>query len=58
MGVVVRRDNGHGTAVKENKGGGWSSDGMVLWLGTKVEMTFYSNGGWEVGLSEEGGHRR
>jgi hypothetical protein len=54
----VRRDNGHGTAVKENKGSGWSSDGMVLWLGTKFEMTFYNNRGWEVGLSEKGGHRR
>jgi hypothetical protein len=33
VGVVVRRDNGRGMAVKGNDGGGWSSDGMILWLG-------------------------
>jgi hypothetical protein len=32
MGVIVRRDDGYGTVVKENNGGGWSSDGVVLWL--------------------------
>jgi hypothetical protein len=28
----VRRDDGHGTTVKGNNGGGWSSDGVMLWL--------------------------
>jgi hypothetical protein len=28
----VRRNDGHGTVVKENDGGKWSSDGVVLWL--------------------------
>jgi hypothetical protein len=32
MGVVVWRDYGHGTTVKENNGDGWSSDDVVLWL--------------------------
>jgi hypothetical protein len=32
MGVVVWRDDGCKTAVKENDNNGWSSDGMVLWL--------------------------
>jgi hypothetical protein len=31
----VWRDDGHGTTVKENNGGRWSSIGMVLWLGRK-----------------------
>jgi hypothetical protein len=35
MGVVVRRDDERGTAVKENDDGGWSSDDMVLWLGRR-----------------------
>jgi hypothetical protein len=35
MGAVVRRDHGCETAVKGNDGGGWSPDGMVLWLGRK-----------------------
>jgi hypothetical protein len=26
---------GHETSLKENDGGGWSSDGVVLWLGMK-----------------------
>jgi hypothetical protein len=26
---------GRGTVVKGNNGGGWSSDGVVLWLGTR-----------------------
>jgi hypothetical protein len=29
----VRRDNERETTVKENDGGGWSSDGVVLRLG-------------------------
>ncbi len=32
MGVIVRRDNECGTAVKGNDSDGWSSDGLVLWL--------------------------
>jgi hypothetical protein len=35
MGVIVRRDDGRGTTVKENDGNRWSSDGMVLWLGRR-----------------------
>jgi hypothetical protein len=30
VGVIVRRDDGRGTVVKRNDGGGWSSDGVVL----------------------------
>jgi hypothetical protein len=30
--VVVHRDDEHGTTVQENDDG-WSSDGVVLWLG-------------------------
>jgi hypothetical protein len=33
VGVIVRRDDGRGTEVKENDGGGWSSDVVVFWLG-------------------------
>jgi hypothetical protein len=49
----VWRDDGRGTMVKGNDGGGWSSDGVVLWLQrsqngdviewwgvTRVEMIF------------------
>jgi hypothetical protein len=32
VGVIVRRDDKHGTTVKENDGAVWSSDGVVLWL--------------------------
>jgi hypothetical protein len=35
MGVVVRRDDGHEMTVKGNDGSGWSSDGVVLWLGRR-----------------------
>jgi hypothetical protein len=35
VGVIVRRDNGLGTAIKGNDGDGWSSDGVVLWLGRR-----------------------
>jgi hypothetical protein len=31
--VVMWRDDEHKTAVKENNGNRWSSDGVVLWLG-------------------------
>jgi hypothetical protein len=30
MDVVMQRDDEHKIAMKENDGGGWSSDGMVL----------------------------
>jgi hypothetical protein len=32
MGVIVWRNDVRETMVKENDGGGWSSNGMVLWL--------------------------
>jgi hypothetical protein len=32
MGVIVQRDDEHETGVKGNDDGGWSSDGVVLWL--------------------------
>jgi hypothetical protein len=35
MGVIVQRDDEHEIAVKENDGDGWSSDGVMLWLGRK-----------------------
>jgi hypothetical protein len=35
MGVVVRRDDEHEMAVKENDDDEWSSDGVVLWLGMR-----------------------
>jgi hypothetical protein len=35
MGVIVRRDDGCETAVKGNDDNGWSSDGMMLWLGRR-----------------------
>jgi hypothetical protein len=35
MSVVVRMDDVDGTAMKENNGGGWSSDSVVLWPGTR-----------------------
>jgi hypothetical protein len=31
--VIAQRDDEHRTTVKENNDGGWSSDGVVLWLG-------------------------
>jgi hypothetical protein len=33
MNVVVRNDYGRETAVKENNGAEWSSDGVMLLLG-------------------------
>jgi hypothetical protein len=30
--ILVQRDNGRTTAVKENDDDGWSSDDVVLWL--------------------------
>jgi hypothetical protein len=35
MSVVVWRDDGHETVVKENDVDGWSSDDMVLLLGRR-----------------------
>jgi hypothetical protein len=35
VGVVVRRDDGCGMVMKGNDDGGWSSNGMVLWLQRK-----------------------
>jgi hypothetical protein len=35
MCVVVQMDDRHGTVVKVNDGGRWSSDCMVLWLGMR-----------------------
>jgi hypothetical protein len=32
---VVRRYDRHETTVKENDGSGWSSNGVVLWLGRR-----------------------
>jgi hypothetical protein len=32
MDVIVWRNDGCGTTVKGNDSGGWSFDGMVLWL--------------------------
>jgi hypothetical protein len=33
--VVVWRDDEHGMMVKGNNGSGWSSDGVMLWLGRR-----------------------
>jgi hypothetical protein len=35
VGVIVRRDDGHKIAVKGNDADGWSSDDVLLWLGTR-----------------------
>jgi hypothetical protein len=35
VGVVIRRDDGYGIAVKGNDGDRWSSDGVVLWQGRR-----------------------
>jgi hypothetical protein len=31
--AIVQRDDGHGTVVKGNDGGGWSSNDVVLGIG-------------------------
>jgi hypothetical protein len=64
VGVVIRRNDGHGMMVERNDSGRWSSDGMALWLGRRknrdtVEwweewqrlrlLPFYSSGGCESG---------
>jgi hypothetical protein len=33
--LIVWREDGRETAVKENDSDMWSSDGLVLWLGSK-----------------------
>jgi hypothetical protein len=57
--VIVQMDDECGTVVKGNDGGGWSSDGVVLWLGMsqngdevewwgewlRLRYPFYSSGG-------------
>jgi hypothetical protein len=35
MSVVVWMNDGCETMVKQNDGGRWSSDGVVLWLGMR-----------------------
>jgi hypothetical protein len=35
MGVLIWRDDGRGMAVKGNDDGGWSSDGVMLYLGRR-----------------------
>jgi hypothetical protein len=35
VGIVVWRDDEHGTTVKENNGGGWNPDDLVLWIGRR-----------------------
>jgi hypothetical protein len=63
MGVVVRRDDVCGMTVNGDDGSGWSSDGVVLWLGRRqnrdtiewwrewsnLRWHFYSSGGWKLG---------
>jgi hypothetical protein len=44
MGVIVRMDDGRETVVKRNDSGGWSSDGVVLWLGRRQIETQLSGG--------------
>jgi hypothetical protein len=59
----VWRDGGCGITVKGNNGGGWSSNGVVFWLGRRqnrdmiewwwewprLRRSFHSSGGWELG---------
>jgi hypothetical protein len=35
MVVIVQRNDRRGMTVKGNDGDGWSSDGVVLWLGRR-----------------------
>jgi hypothetical protein len=58
----VRRDNEHRIAVKENNGGGWSSNGVVVWLGRRqnedVIEWWREWLGWDdIFISVEGGSR-
>jgi hypothetical protein len=59
----VWRDDGRGTMVNRNDSSGWSSNGVVLWLGRRqnrdviewwgewpwFRWSVYSSGGWESG---------
>jgi hypothetical protein len=68
----MRRDDECGITVKWNNGGGWSSDGVVLWLGriqnrdavewwiewSMLRWYFYNSGGWESRRSEKDGLRQ
>jgi hypothetical protein len=44
VGVVVRMDDSCEIIVKGNDGGGWSSDGVMLWLGRGKMKTWLSSG--------------
>jgi hypothetical protein len=60
MSIIVRRDDGRKIAVKGYNGSGWSSDGVVLWLGrrqngdvvewwgewSRLRWSFYSSEVW------------
>jgi hypothetical protein len=35
VGAIVRMDNEHVTVIKENDDDGWSSEGVVHWLGMR-----------------------
>jgi hypothetical protein len=35
--VVMRIDDGRGMTVKRNDGGGWNSDGVMLWRGRRKD---------------------
>jgi hypothetical protein len=37
VGVVVRKNEECETMMKGNNDGGWSSDGVVLWLGMRQD---------------------
>jgi hypothetical protein len=61
VGVIVQRDDECTAVVKKNDDSGWSSDGVMLWLGKmqngdtvewwrewqRLRWSFYSNGGLE-----------
>jgi hypothetical protein len=63
VGVIVWREDEHGTMVKGNNDDGWSSVDVVLWLGRRqngdtvewceewprLRCPFSSSGGWESG---------
>jgi hypothetical protein len=44
VGVVVQMDNRHEIVVKGNNNDGWSSDGMVLWLGRRQNEDMVESG--------------
>jgi hypothetical protein len=71
MGVVVRRNDRYETTVKGNDNGGWTSDGVILWLERRqngdaggwwgrvanIEMIFLYQWRVRVGQSGEGSLR-